>query len=59
MLEVMNSDMFNVIKNQFKSNLQQDILALSGFCTDEELLDIIDQCHEVVVKKSNAIPEKD
>lgn len=54
----MNSDMFNVIKNQFKSNLQQDILALSGFCTDSELLDIIDQCHEVVVKKANAIPEK-
>lgn len=50
----MNSDMFNVIKNQFKSNLQQDILALSGFCTDGELLDIIDQCHEVVLKKSKS-----
>ena len=39
--------MFNNIKNQFVSNLQQDLLALSGFMNEDELLAIIEKCVEV------------
>lgn len=57
MLDVMNFKMFEILKNQFKSNLQQDMLALSGFCSDEELLSIIEKCHDVCLNKSNDLSD--
>lgn len=57
MLEVMNFKMFEILKNQFRSNLQQDMLALSGFCTDDELLSIIEKCHEVCLNKSKEVED--
>lgn len=46
-MENLSSVMFNNIKNQFVSNLQQDLLALSGFMNEDELLAIIEKCVEV------------
>lgn len=55
MLEVLNCKMFEVLKNQFRSNLQQDLLALSGFCTLDELEGIVSECVEICEKKSKDV----
>lgn len=51
MLEPMNSKMTDVLKNQFRSNLYQDVLALSGFCSKEELETMLTDAIDMVVKK--------
>ena len=48
---MLNSEMFEILKKQFISNLNQDLLALSGFCDEDELLSIIEKCMEMVKSK--------
>ena len=51
MQQVMNFKMYEILKNQFRSNLFQDILALSGLCSEDELSDIVEKAVEMVHKK--------
>lgn len=48
---MLNEPMFDILKKQFISNLNQDLLALSGFCDEDELLDIIENSIEMVKNK--------
>lgn len=61
-MENLSSVMFNNIKNQFVSNLQQDLLALSGFMNEDELLATIEKCVEVCKgfdEKRNKMKQKE
>lgn len=51
-MELMNCKMFDVLKGQFKSNLIQDLLALSAFYQSEpEWRGMVSECLDLVVKK--------
>lgn len=54
----MNCKMFDILKNQFRSNLYQDILALSGLVTQEELETILSDAVDMVNKKIKEDDEK-
>lgn len=45
--------MFDILKGQFVSNLNQDLLALSGFCDEDELLSIIEKAMDMVRNRFN------
>lgn len=45
---MLNESMFEILKKQFISNLVQDLLALSGFCDEDELLSIIEKSMDTV-----------
>lgn len=45
--------MFDLLKGQFISNLNQDLLALSGFVDMDQLTDIVDKAMEMVEKKAD------
>jgi len=47
-----NPKMFDLLKGQFVSNLNQDLLALSGFVNEDELCDIVDKAMEMVRSKA-------
>lgn len=49
---MLNPKMFDLLKGQFVSNLNQDILALSGFCSEDEITEIFEKALEMAVKKS-------
>lgn len=48
---MLNESMFEILKKQFISNLNQDLLALSGFCDEDEMLDIIENAMNMVKSK--------
>lgn len=48
---MLNEQMFEILKKQFVSNLNQDLLALSGFCDEDEILEIIEKVMEMVKNK--------
>lgn len=50
---MLNPKMFDILKGQFVSNLNQDLLALSGFVSEDELCDIVDKAMEMVRKKAD------
>lgn len=50
---MLNPKMFDLLKGQFISNLNQDLLALSGFVTEDQLVDIVDNAMEMVRKKAD------
>lgn len=47
---MINKDVYDSILNQFKANLQQDVIAISGFVDEDELDEII--ANVVAVAKS-------
>lgn len=55
---MLNEQMFEILKNQFISNLTQDLLALSGFCDEDEILSIFEKSLEIVRNKFALTPEK-
>ena len=59
MQEVFLPHMFDVFKNQFKSNLQQDILALGGFMTEQEILSTLEKCIEIARNQGLKAENKD
>lgn len=50
---MLNPKMFDLLKGQFISNLNQDLLALSGFVSEDALVDIVDNAMEMVRKKAD------
>lgn len=50
---MLNSKMFDILKGQFISNLNQDLLALSGFCDEDEMLSIIEKALDMVRNRFN------
>lgn len=50
---MLNPSMFDLLKGQFISNLNQDLLALSGFVDMDQLTDIVDKAMEMVEKKAD------
>lgn len=56
---MLNSKMFDILKGQFVSNLNQDLLALSGFCDEDELLSIIEKAMDMVRNRFNENVKRD
>lgn len=56
---MLNESMFEILKKQFISNLNQDLLALSGFCDEDELLSIIEKSMDMVRHRFDDQVKKD
>lgn len=56
---MLNSKMFDILKGQFVSNLNQDLLALSGFCDEDEMLSIIEKAMDMVRNRFNDNVKRD